>query len=177
MCLTYTDKTLLHLGRFDELGLNGYVVPFDLTQDGIALALGISRAHISIVLKRLGERSLVTWRLAHTGGSVSRRVYTLTSKGRRAEIESKKKMEEDGLTIEMLFVEKLQKGVTPLAEMEMAYRKILEAAEKMNAVKDEKQPNTTEVTELLLDAVRIIINRNMGSLMKLERSRGYQTRW
>ena len=41
------------------------VAPFEATQPGIGAGVGISRAHVALVLKELKARSLVEERLAH----------------------------------------------------------------------------------------------------------------
>lgn len=57
-------------------------VPLDVSQDGIALALRISRAHAAIELKKLKESEEVWERLAHIKrGKTKRKVYFLTPKG------------------------------------------------------------------------------------------------
>ena len=59
-----------------------YVAPFSLTQDGIAEAVGISRAHCSLVLKDLVQRELVEDRLVYVvGGKRRRKVYVVTGRG------------------------------------------------------------------------------------------------
>ena len=59
-----------------------YVAPFSLTQDGIAEGVGISRAHVSLVLKDLVGRGLVEDRLVYiVGGSRRRKVYVVTGRG------------------------------------------------------------------------------------------------
>ncbi len=50
--------------------------PADATQDGIAAAIGISRAHVALELKRLKGKRLVEEARAHVNGNgVRRKVY------------------------------------------------------------------------------------------------------
>ena len=59
-----------------------YVAPFSLTQDGIAEGVGISRAHVSLVLKDLVGRGLVEDRLVYVvGGKRRRKVWVVTRRG------------------------------------------------------------------------------------------------
>ncbi len=59
-----------------------YKMPYSLTQDGIAMSLGISRAHASILMKKELEKETVEKILAHAGsGKGKRYVYFLTVKG------------------------------------------------------------------------------------------------
>ena len=56
---TRQEQILIHLYRQLERG-NEYVMPFETTQDGIAEAIGISRGHVSIEIRKLEEKGLVT---------------------------------------------------------------------------------------------------------------------
>ena len=72
---------LKYLGGFNP-EQHEYVAPFSLTQDGISEGVGISRAHVSLVLKDLVSREFVEVRLVHiVGGSRRRKVYVVTSRG------------------------------------------------------------------------------------------------
>ena len=158
MCLTVKDKMLLHLGRFDYLDYQkSYEVPFDVTQDGCAIALHISRAHVSIELKRLREKGYARQMLAHVkGGPVNRNAYFLTNDGMRARIESMKKMEEDGLTLDMLFADRTTYGLCPSSDIARAYDNIMDACNKMSVLRDDRRPNVHPVIDNLLDAVKIL---------------------
>ena len=160
MTLTYPEKTLIYLGRYNPMDFQkDYVVPFDLTQDGIAIAMHISRAHASIVLKGLREKELVGQRLAHqSGGRVRRYVYTITSKGQKKRIECLEKMESEGLTIEELFQTEPIVVAGPNPDICKAYDIMVDACSKLGSIKGEKRPNITEVTGLMFDALRILNN-------------------
>lgn len=70
---------LKYLGGFNP-EQHEYVAPISITQDGIAEGVGISRAHVSLVLKDLVGRGLVESRLVYiVGGSRRRKVYVVTS--------------------------------------------------------------------------------------------------
>ncbi len=172
MALTIGDKILLHLGRYDPFSINGFNVPFDVCMDGIALVVGISRAHASIEMKRLGDKGYTRSELAHINGGVYRRkVFTLTSKGYTKMCESKQKMEKDGESFETIFYDRNCNKTTPLPEYTLAYHKIIEAAEKLDSIKDDPRPYIVPVVDTLLDAVRILVNRNAAQLESCSRNR------
>ncbi len=80
---TIGNRVLIHLSCYSKHG-EEYVCPSEMTQDGMALKLGISRAHAALELKRLRERNHVENRLAHVNGAKTRRkVYSLTLAGER----------------------------------------------------------------------------------------------
>lgn len=79
--LTVGERIVLHLAQYSRLQ-EDFDVPLDVSQDGIALALRISRAHAAIELKKLKESEEVWERLAHIKrGKTKRKVYFLTPKG------------------------------------------------------------------------------------------------
>lgn len=83
MRLTARERVLLHLLRHlryrDE-----YIVPEGLTQEGIGLALGISRAHATVTLAGMINPGLVERRLARVAKKPRRLVsFHLTSEGER----------------------------------------------------------------------------------------------
>lgn len=62
--------------------MDSYEVPPEMTQDGIGSALGISRAHVALELKRLRAAGKVEERMAHVATAKTRRkVYVLTPAG------------------------------------------------------------------------------------------------
>jgi len=61
------------------------VWPWDATQDGIAAALVVSRAHVALELKRLQANRLVEGAQAHvTGSKIRRKVYRAVDEARHA---------------------------------------------------------------------------------------------
>jgi DNA-binding transcriptional regulator GbsR (MarR family) len=59
-----------------------FVAPPELTQDGISAALGITRPHASLVLKKLVSDGFVEARLVHIrGGRRRRTAYILSPSG------------------------------------------------------------------------------------------------
>jgi tetratricopeptide (TPR) repeat protein len=79
--LTVGERIILHLARYSK-HREDYDVPLDVSQDGIASAIRISRAHAAIELKKLKETEDVSERLAHIRkGRNRRKVYFLTTRG------------------------------------------------------------------------------------------------
>lgn len=105
--LTVKQKILLQLFRFDGRDLdNKFDMPFGLTQEGIANALGISKAHASIELHHLGEGLIGTTR-GHVANAPSiRTVYFLTSDGRRKAQELHNEAKANSFDIGSIFIER-----------------------------------------------------------------------
>jgi tetratricopeptide (TPR) repeat protein len=77
--LTVRDKILVHLAPFSRFA-DEFECPEAMSQAGISLAIGKSRAHTTLELNRMKDADLVTERLAHVSGTRSRRkTYTLTN--------------------------------------------------------------------------------------------------
>jgi tetratricopeptide (TPR) repeat protein len=80
--ITVSERILFHLGNYVKYE-DKFEVPFDVTQDGISQACGISRAHAAIELKKLRESNIVEERLSHVRrGKARRKVYFLTVVGK-----------------------------------------------------------------------------------------------
>jgi|GEM_PF-3300652 len=81
--LTVQDKILLHLTRYmSYTSADPFNVPSALNQDGIGDAVGISRPHASLELKRLLRVDRVEcWRAHIKGSKHSRLVYSITEEG------------------------------------------------------------------------------------------------
>lgn len=82
--LTVARRILLHLSLFSR-HRDEFECPREVTQKGIAAALGLSRSHVALELKALLEQGRVESGLAHVNKARSRRkVYFLTPTGERA---------------------------------------------------------------------------------------------
>lgn len=80
--LTVSERILYHLLAYLKYE-EKYEVPFDITQDGISQACGISRAHAAIELKKLKDHGEVLERLTHIRRGKSRRkAYFLAQEGK-----------------------------------------------------------------------------------------------
>ena len=71
---TCAERVLLHLSRHP---FTGAAAPYALTQDGIAQAIGRTRAHAAIEVKKLREKGLVEDRPAHVQGAGQKRLVAL----------------------------------------------------------------------------------------------------
>jgi tetratricopeptide (TPR) repeat protein/DNA-binding MarR family transcriptional regulator len=79
--VTVGERVLVHLSGFLRHA-DAYECPVEMTQDGIAAALALSRAHVALELKRLKTSGRVQERMAHVAHARSRRkVYELTHAG------------------------------------------------------------------------------------------------
>ena len=98
--LTIADRIVLHLSRYELLTDDEFNSTWDITQDGIAASLRISRAHSSLELKKLKEKDMIYEHQSHfKGGRMKRRSYLLTAAGMEYAKQLKKAAEEDGIDI------------------------------------------------------------------------------
>lgn len=81
--LSVKQKTLIYLNKYKSFDPNNiYNAPWELTQDGIANALCISRAHASIILGQLKNESKAEERISHIkNGKTKRKAYYITPAG------------------------------------------------------------------------------------------------
>ncbi|HYY47527.1 MAG TPA: hypothetical protein VFA17_02475, partial [Thermoplasmata archaeon] len=79
--VTVGERILVHLSGFVRHA-DAYECPVEMTQDGMAASLAMSRAHVALELKRLKEAGRVVQRMAHVANARTRRkVYDLTPSG------------------------------------------------------------------------------------------------
>lgn len=81
--LSVKQKTLIYLNKYKSFDpSNTYNAPWELTQDGIANALCISRAHASIILSQLKNESKAEETMSHIkNGKTKRKAYYITPIG------------------------------------------------------------------------------------------------
>ena len=80
--LTRQEMILLHLLQYIDVPVSGYVMPHAMTQQGIGLAAGMSRAHVSNCMVVMREKGLVDSVFTHPKGASSRmRAYFLLPTG------------------------------------------------------------------------------------------------
>lgn len=95
--LTVSERILLHLSNYVKYE-DKFETPFDITQDGIAQACMISRAHAAIELKKLKSASLIEERLSHVKrGKTRRKVYFLTPVGKTKAADVVQYVKENGI--------------------------------------------------------------------------------
>ena len=94
--LTAEEKVLTALSAFHRFK-DDVEAPFETTQGGLSLKLDLRRSHVSIALKGLKRKGMVSESLSHVKNSVRRKkVYFLTEKGlRHSEDLSKQLYDED----------------------------------------------------------------------------------
>jgi tetratricopeptide (TPR) repeat protein len=79
--LTVQERIMIHLSDYSKY-IDNIEVPFSLTQEGIAQAIGVVRSAIPRAIKKLISKNYVKEILAHvTGVSRRRKVYHLTTEG------------------------------------------------------------------------------------------------
>lgn len=80
--LTVSERILYHLQAYVKYE-DKFEVPYDMTQDGISQACGISRAHAAVELKKLKTAGIIDEKLSHVRkGKMRRKVYLLTPAGK-----------------------------------------------------------------------------------------------
>ena len=103
MHVTVKQKILLHLMRFNVTPETGFTVAYDITQDGIASVIGVTRAHVSVELKRMTEDGrLICWKAHLAGSSIKRLAYAVTPRGLSEAETIQKTLLENGIIPEML---------------------------------------------------------------------------
>lgn len=102
--ITLHDKTLAHLHRFIYISRDiQYGAPFDITQDGIAMKLGISRSHASIVISKMmagGEVESSSSTIKKSYKMHRRKVYHLTNHGKEVYLARKNELLALGICID-----------------------------------------------------------------------------
>jgi tetratricopeptide (TPR) repeat protein len=97
--ITVGERIVLHLVQYQKL-IDNYDVPIDISQDGIAASLRISRAHAAIELKKLRGTGEVVEKLAHIKrGKTKRKVYFLSATGEQKAARIKQYASNEGIDI------------------------------------------------------------------------------
>jgi tetratricopeptide (TPR) repeat protein len=126
--LTVAERIVLHISQHQKFN-DSYDVPFDVSQDGIAQALLISRAHAAVELKKLKESSEVQERLAHIKkGKNKRKVYFLTSAGEEKSAKIRSFAEELGIDVGPCVDMRRARGPEVWKSLSEENRKVLAAA-------------------------------------------------
>ncbi len=124
------ERILLHLYNFRSVDLNDYFnIPWEITQDGIAVSLRISRAHVSMEMKRCKQKDFVTDSAVRIhGGKVRRLAYKLTDKGYAEALEITERAKNAGIDPRSLLDLKKQDASLVLGELPDTDRKALGVA-------------------------------------------------
>ena len=103
--ITFRDKALAHLNHYNHIRQDiEFGAPFEITQDGIAMSLGISRSHASIVIGKMEDALEVVNSLSTVRNSTKatrRRVYHLTDLGKKLYRQRVDELSEMGLDLEL----------------------------------------------------------------------------
>ncbi len=85
--ITHHDKTLAHLYKYRHIRPDiQFGAPVEITQDGIASCIGITRSHASVVIRIMIDKGEVMTGLATIKNSrspIKRKIYFLTEYGKR----------------------------------------------------------------------------------------------
>ncbi|NLT37320.1 MAG: tetratricopeptide repeat protein [Methanomassiliicoccus sp.] len=108
--LTVGERIVLQLAQYTRF-IDSYDAPLDVSQDGIAAALRISRAHAAIELKKLKETGEVMEKLVHIKkGKTKRKVYFLTSPGEERARKIRQFADSEGIDVQPFLDLKKCKG-------------------------------------------------------------------
>lgn len=84
--ITVKDRVMAHLMRYNHVGYDVVLnAPAEITQDGIASAVGISRSHVSQILGDMLKRKEISYSVATIKNSqyaIKRKTYHLTEYGK-----------------------------------------------------------------------------------------------
>lgn len=126
--LTVGERIILHLAQYSKY-IDSYDAPLDVSQDGIASALRISRAHAAIELKKLKDSNEVTEKLVHIKrGKTKRKVYFLTPPGEERAKLIRQFAESEGIDIQPFLDLKKCKGPELWATLDDHHRSVLARA-------------------------------------------------
>jgi hypothetical protein len=126
--LTVGERIVLQLAQFSKY-IDSYDAPLDVSQDGIAAALRISRAHAAIELKKLKDGNEVIEKLVHIKrGKTKRKVYFLTPLGEGRGKRIRQFAESEGIDIQPFLDLKKCKGPELWAALDDQQRSVLAQA-------------------------------------------------
>jgi len=126
--LTVGERIILYVGRYQK-HKDSFDVPFDVSQDGIAGSLGISRAHAAIELKKLRESGEVEEKLAHIKrGRNKRKVYFLTASGEQKAAKILQFAQSEGIDLGPLLDIRRSKGKELYASLSPENKEIMAGA-------------------------------------------------
>lgn len=101
--VSYHDKILAHLYNYRHLRYDiDYDAPAQITQDGIAESVGITRSHVSIILRRMIESNEVVFSFASVKRSSrpqKRKVYHITDAGKKILADRIRSLKEDDVEL------------------------------------------------------------------------------
>jgi len=110
--LSVKQKALIFLNKFKSLDTTDiYNTPWELTQDGVANALCISRAHACIVLNQLKSEDMVEEKITHIkNGKIRRKSYFILPAGMEEASNLLKMAEKENIDLSFILDSK-KKGI------------------------------------------------------------------
>jgi hypothetical protein len=150
--LTIRDMIILHLYRFDGIDpVKKFDLPYGLTQNGVANALGISRAHACVEFKKKQMGGLVNVTIGHPRNCKrNQNIYYLTPDGRKRAQTLLELCEENSVDVETLFVE------------------------RPHAAKANRSPTTRQVKDMLQMAISCIEEKERTTTLGEEDAAMYE---
>ena len=104
--ITNHDRISAHLFRYNYIRTDiEFDAPFEITQDGIAMSIGVSRGHSNIILKRMEENNEIIIgfsSIKDSHRSAKRKVYFLSEFGKSLFKARVKELKESGTDVEDL---------------------------------------------------------------------------
>ncbi len=104
--ITNHDRVAAHLYRYNHVRYDiEFDAPFDLTQDGIAMRIGVSRGHSNIIIKRMMENNELILGMSTIRGAtkpVKRKIYVLSEFGKNLFRERVKELVANGQDVDEL---------------------------------------------------------------------------
>ena len=104
--ITNHDRISAHLFRYNYIRSDiEFDAPFEITQDGIAMGIGVSRGHSNIILRRMEENNEIIVGLSSikdSNRSAKRKIYLLSEYGKNLFKARVKELKESGTDIEDL---------------------------------------------------------------------------
>lgn len=162
--VTVAQKTLLQLSRYTQVLPESMCAPFGICQDGIGLAIGITRSHASLELGRLIRTGSVEVWFAHIPHVKNRRmVYTLTMKGMQEAKEIRRNLLRIGIEDVDAFLKSHEKPQTGPYEFQSEVKKELEEALHKLETFDRMRMEAADcnvVSRHLLNAIGILLRGN-----------------
>ena len=140
--LTHGQMALLQLSRFSTTE-DSKIMPYGTCQDGIGLAIGITRSHTCLVLQKLMKEGCVVRHQAHIPEMRTRRLaYSLTLKGAMMAGEIKDNLKKVGvMDIETLFKNEVRSTPIKAGKLYDAEEELLRALELLKGMQNNGSRN------------------------------------
>ncbi len=153
------ELVIIHLNKFRGTPYEKYGMPYGMTQNGIAVALGISRAHACIELQKLIDSEMVEFEQCHIRRASKRmNVYSLTNKGYEEVPVILRKAESLGIELDVLFTEGVKREIKgdrpPLRTAEIQIMEALDLLVEIRKSDNIRNVKYNPIIGRLLEAVK-----------------------